>query len=268
MILICSEIYRDVIESHILPLARQQHDMWLESLGYWLLKRYEQSLQALVPQPTDGDDKEEEELQPATPEPAVPKVSGSLSLRPPSSATPSTSTPSITTTTRTSVALTPPATPSRSASNSAAAAAAAVAAAAAAVTHRLENRSSFNPAVVHFFNFLRKKAVVRHAKQPSNESILGLLRRTVYAYLHAGCPILALEQLIESRKLAVRAYYTHSLSLSLSLILTLEFNVLVNSIKSKLNERPRKKRKPNKRQQRQRWMMTMTEAITLEVALE
>ena len=121
---------------------------------------------------------------------------------------------------------------------------------------------------MHFFNFLRKKAVVRHAKQPSNESILGLLRRTVYAYLHAGCPILALEQLIESRKLAVRAYYTHSLSLSLSLILTLEFNVLVNSIKSKLNERPRKKRKPNKRQQRQRWMMTMTEAITLEVALE
>jgi hypothetical protein len=180
-ILVCSEIYRDMIESHILPLARQQHDLWLESVAYWLLKRYELSLKALV-----ASTEEDSDTLPTAEPPAIAKVSGSLSLRPPSATTTTTTTTTTSTPLRSSTSSTTSST--STAENN---------------KQKLENRNAFNPAVVHFLKFLQKKPVVRHVPPPSNEAILGLLRRAVYAYLHAGCPILALEQTIACKELMV-----------------------------------------------------------------
>lgn len=62
---------------------------------------------------------------------------------------------------------------------------------------------TFHPAVVHFYRYLCKKPFISRRPSPADELVL--LRQALFHYLKAGCPILAIEELLELQKLEENA---------------------------------------------------------------
>ena len=170
------ENYKFLLQTHILPLAEKTNDMWLSCATHWLLKDYKKSLNSLIPEQFFDEYEEEEEEndkeQTNSSNNNPFNTFSSFSLNFDSSATNDQDSLRSSTDSKTSV---------RSMDTLAS----------------LVSNSDFipfDPSSIHLYRLLSKKPFISSRPTYKEERIL--IRNCIYGYLQAGCPILALEEVI------------------------------------------------------------------------
>jgi len=150
-------VFQDIINNHVIPLAQKTNDSWLESIAYWHLKKYPESLKALLPKTS-------------TPPSATPSNYGNFGGNNnfgfssiPSSLSSSSS------------SLTNSGDRNQSDDQT--------------------DVVKFNPDIMHLIQYLQTKPILKTFAMPENFDTI-LSRRAARAYISVGCDVLAIEALL------------------------------------------------------------------------
>ncbi|KAL6042826.1 hypothetical protein QOT17_024211, partial [Balamuthia mandrillaris] len=188
-------MYKQVLEEHVIPMAQAQGDIWLESMGLWLLRRYQDALKVLVDAKGDDSDDKQQKGQ-----------GGRSSLRSSASSSPS----AVSYANRSS-----PVAAGLSASSSTTSSPSSSRSQQLSITQKLpshldfpqttidaqasSSKTSFSASVLYYYRFLKTNKMLRNFTTKS-EWDEALQRKSVYTYLHNGSSLHALALLLEESK--------------------------------------------------------------------